>query len=81
MRLKLPDGTSWPCPAMKSDESNGPAWRVRYTPENLSRGDLLQLASIAEAYGYLLFETTQAQRNYVCREVRRILTTADGDKG
>ncbi|QDM57462.1 hypothetical protein SEA_MAHAVRAT_78 [Mycobacterium phage Mahavrat] len=39
-----------------------------------AREDLLQLASIADAYGYLLLETTQKRRDFVCREARRWVT-------
>ncbi|QFG04924.1 hypothetical protein SEA_NITZEL_77 [Mycobacterium phage Nitzel] len=74
IRFKLSDGSSWPRPAMESDEYYGVGWKCRYSPESLTREDLLQLASIADAYGYLLLETTQKRRDFVCREARRWVT-------
>ncbi|WRQ09058.1 hypothetical protein JDBV02_00740 [Mycobacterium phage terelak] len=71
IRFELSDGSSWPRPAMESDEYYGVGWKCRYSPESLTREDLLQLASIADAYGYLLLETTQKRRDFVCREARR----------
>jgi hypothetical protein len=81
IRLKLSDGSFWPRPAMESDEYQGVGWKCRYSPESLTREDLLQLASIADAYGYLLLETTQKRRDFVCREARRWVTTAGGMHG
>ena len=73
IRIKLPDDTTWPRPALESDDYNGVGWKARYSPDHLTRGDLLQLAAIADAYGYLVCETTQKRRDYVCREIRAAL--------
>lgn len=71
IRVTLSDGSSWPRPALESDEWNGVGWKARYNPDQLTRGELLQLASIADAYGHLLCETTRERREFVCREVRK----------
>ena len=75
-RLKLPDGSSWPRPALESDEVSGIGWRCRYQPDSITRSDLLTLAGIADAYGHLVVESTQKRRDYVCREVRAQLGEA-----
>lgn len=71
LRIKLSDGSSWPRPAMEFDEYYGVGHKARYNPEAITREDLLQLAAIADAYGYLLIETTRARRDFVCREARK----------
>jgi hypothetical protein len=70
LRIKLPDDSSWPRPALESDPVSGAGWKARHCPDTLTRGEILQLAAIADAYGYLLCETTQKRRDYVCREMR-----------
>lgn len=74
LRVKLPDGSSWPRPAIDADEWCGIGWRCRYAAESITRNDLLTLASIADAYGFLVCGTTQKRREYVTREIRRTLS-------
>ncbi len=72
-RIIVSDGSSWPRPAMESDDRHSPAWRARYAEDTLSRSDLLTLASIADAYGYLIAESTREKRDLVCRDIRASL--------
>lgn len=54
-RLHLPDGTSWPRPALESDDRYGVGHRLRYDdPASLTRAELLEAASIIDAYGRLV---------------------------
>lgn len=69
--LRLPDGSTWPRPALESDEYSGPAWRARYAPDNLTRGDLLYLASVADAYGALIDTPAHARKLLVIRQALR----------
>lgn len=52
--LKVGNGSTWPCPALESDENFGPAHRAIYNPDSLTRADLMYLASVAHAYGHLV---------------------------
>lgn len=66
--LKLSDGTTWPRPALESDEERGLAWVLTHgTP---TREDLLAAASVIHAYGYLVLETTYVRRDQVFRDIR-----------
>ena len=56
-----PDGTTWPRPALESDEFYGPAHRATYSPSTLTQGDLTYLASVADAYGHLVTEPSAAK--------------------
>jgi len=70
-RVQMSDGSSWPRPALESDERYGVGHILRYgTP---TRADLLAAASIIDAYGYLVAETTCRERDRVCREMRASL--------
>lgn len=74
LRLKLPDGSSWPRPALVTDEENGIEWRLRYAPlADLTREELLVVAEIVAAYGILTAESTKQRRDYVCHEIRKQL--------
>lgn len=54
-RINLPDGTSWPRPELETDDEYGIGHWLRYAdPRSLTRDDLLQAASIIDAYGYLV---------------------------
>lgn len=54
-RIRLPDGTSWPRPSLDSDDGVGIGHRLRYAdPTTLTRSDLLEAASIIDAYGHLV---------------------------
>ena len=72
-RARLSDGSSWPLPDQETAEDGGLSWRLRYAQP--SRWDLLAAASIIDAYGHLLMETTAKQRALIVREVRS--ATAD----
>ena len=73
-RIKLSDGSSWPRPALESDDSHGLYWKLRRMPyEGLSQEDLTEAAEIVAAYGYLVAESTRAKRDLVCREIRQAL--------
>jgi hypothetical protein len=62
------DGSSWPRPALESDDEYGIGHLLRYgTP---TRSDLLVAASVIDAYGYLIMESTREKRDLVCREMR-----------
>lgn len=69
--LRLPDGSTWPRPALEADEHTGPAWRARYAPDNLTRGDLLYLASVTDAYGALIDTPAHARNLPVIRQALR----------
>ena len=60
--LKVENGTTWPRPSLESDEHFGPAHRATYSPDALTRGDLLYLASVAYAYGHLVTEPSAAKQ-------------------
>lgn len=68
--LRLPDGLTWPRPALDSDEHHSPAWRARYAPDSLTRGDQLYLAAVSDAYRALIDTPALARR---LPEVRRAL--------
>ena len=53
--------TTWPRPALESDEYNGPAWRALHAPGSLTPGDLRYLASVADTYGHLVTEPSAAK--------------------
>ena len=70
-RVKVSDGSSWPRPALESDDEYGVGYTLRYgTP---TRSDLLKAAEIIDAYSYLVAESTREKRDLVCREVRAAL--------
>ena len=62
------DGSSWPRPALESDEEYGIGHKLRYGKP--TRSDLLVAASIIDSYGYLVMQATQKKRDLVCREIR-----------
>jgi len=71
--LRLPDGSSWPRPDLETDDHVGISWKLRYAPAQLTNEDHLFLASIVDAYGHLLVETTAKRRNEVCTQARKLL--------
>jgi len=77
--LKLTEGSTWPRPALESDESVGVEWKLRHAPDTLTRADQLLAASVMSAYGYMIIDMTQKRRNAVCREIRQQLE--DGTAG
>ena len=56
-----PDGTTWPRPALERDEHFGPAWRAVHAPNSVTQGDLMYLASVADAYEALVTEPSAAK--------------------
>ena len=79
-RIKVSDGSSWPRPALESDEHSGVGWVLRYGKP--TRADLRKAAAIIDAYGYLVAESTREKRDLVCREVRAaLLSTSPGKQG
>lgn len=62
----LTDGTVWPLPDLRDD---GLAWRLTYGVA-LSSAETARLASIVNAYGYLLTETNRDRRAQVVRDLR-----------
>lgn len=76
--IVLSDGSSWTLPAVESDDEYGVGHTLRYgTP---SRSDLLVAASIIDAYGYLLVQSTREKRDLVCREIRAQLNEGENDE-
>lgn len=62
----LSDGTTWPLPDLAED---GLAWRLTYGVA-LSSAETARLASIVNAYGYLITETNRDRRAQVVRDLR-----------
>lgn len=55
----------WPFDSERDEEGAGrpsAAWRARYTPEALTRADLLELAGIASAYTTLITHPSRSLR-------------------
>ena len=77
LRIKLSDGSSWPRPALETDEHYGVGHTLRYASD-VTRQDLMAAAAICDAYGILVAESTQRQRDFVCREIRAALKS-EGD--
>jgi|TARA_R100000482_G_scaffold124710_1_gene78535 hypothetical protein len=69
-RIAIPGGGSWVRPALESDDEYGLGWKLRYSPDAISRADQIALAEIVDAYGYLLLKTTRDQRDRICRGIR-----------
>lgn len=69
-RIELSDGSSWPRPCMGGDDRSV-TWAARYS--TLTREELMQLVALADAYGYLVCETTQKRRDQVIKEMRQAL--------
>lgn len=72
-RIKLSDGSTWPRPALESDDEVGIGWKLTHAPDQLTRPDLLEAASIVAAYGELVYAASREKRNLVCREVRQAM--------
>lgn len=80
-RIAIPGGGVFVRPALESDDEHGLGWKLRYTPNSISRADQLTLAEIVDAYGYLLVQTTQAQRDHICRSIRASLAVPSDTTG
>ena len=59
--LKLADGTVFPRPPLESDDQHSAAWAAVHAPGSLTREDMLWLASVADAYAYLVENPTYAR--------------------
>ena len=46
-------------------------WRLRYAPEQVSRGDMLAMASLIGSYEHLV-RAPQRERNDICRRICRV---------
>jgi len=67
LRVKLPDGSSWPLPDGEDDD-RPLGWTLTYgTP---TREDLLRAVSILNAYDYMTIHATKAKRDMACRAIR-----------
>lgn len=66
---------TWPRP----DTDLG--WRLRYTPESLTRSDQLVLASIVDAYQELVTGKTVARRNACIAGIRKAMSLTPSDIG
>ena len=79
-RIKLSDGSSWPRPALESDEEFSIEWKLRYRPLTLiTPEERMEAASIIAAYNYLVAESTRTKRDLVCREIRQAMREENHD--
>ena len=72
-RVKVSDGSPWPCPREAGSEEVAIEWKLRYAPRLLTRSDFLEAAEIISAYEYLVLESTRVKRDLVCRDIRTAL--------
>ena len=70
--IRFDDGSSWPRPALESDEEYGIGHRLRYARE-LTLSERMAAAEVVDAYGYLILEMTQGRRNEVCSQIKSSL--------
>lgn len=73
--LRLPDGTVWPRPSMETDEDLGPAWRLTYAPDAITRVEQIHAAAMIEAYGTLIDTPDAARKLPAIRRALRNETT------
>lgn len=72
-RYRQVGDSTWPTPGDATNDSDcGLEWILRYSPERLTRGDQLHLASIVAAYRDLL-TCTSRRRAEVVRSLRASL--------
>ena len=67
-RITVSDGSTWPRPALESDENYGVGHGLRYAGD-LTQAERMEAAAIIDAYGYLLVEASRQTRELVAREV------------
>ena len=60
------DGMAWPDPRFAADVN----WRLRYSPQSITRSDQLVLASIADAYTTII-SMTQRERNSRAARIKK----------
>lgn len=58
------EATTWPWPFLRDDD-DGPAWKARYAPDKLTPSDLMELASIADAYRTLITHPVRSVRENI----------------
>lgn len=79
-RITLSDGSSWPRPALESDEELSIEWKLRYRPLTLlTPEERMEAASIIAAYNHLVFAAPRAKRDLVCREIRQVMREENHD--
>lgn len=69
----------YPMPYEPDPDTDGIEWKLRYSPESMTRADQLYAASIVSAYGYLICEMTAKERQSVVSEIRRCMSEVHGD--
>lgn len=62
------DDMTWPLDELHNEDSL--AWRLRYGPLEITQIELLQAASILDAYWALIFDKTQKERNHICTKLK-----------
>jgi hypothetical protein len=71
IRKTISDGSTWPRPALESDDEYGLADILCWKPlADITQSQLLEAATIIQAYEYLVMESTRAKRDLVCRDMR-----------
>ena len=63
----LSDGSSWPG-IYEASQLN---WRLRYSPDSITREDQLVLASILGSYSYMMYDTNRATRDLVSKDLSK----------
>lgn len=70
MTARLSDGSEFPIPAKRADDSSSPIWKARNAPATLTDEDLKQLASTSAAYSELVLRCRPARVAAVARAVK-----------
>lgn len=60
------DNMTWPVPETDSDDANL-EWKLRYSPEALTKSDLMYAASIIAAYGQMIFDPCRKRQNVISK--------------
>lgn len=74
--VRLSDGSSFPLAVSLDEDVNGIEWRLRYSPDSITREDKLVLAGIVAAYNALIFDSDRAKRDLVSRDIRSAVKAA-----
>lgn len=61
------DGMCWPFPCVRVGDLE---WKLRYSPESLTRADQLVAASVIAAYAEIVFNPIRV-RNAIVRQLRQ----------
>jgi aspartokinase-like uncharacterized kinase len=70
-RVTIDDKTVWPNPG--GPEFANVAWRLRYAQDHVSKADMLNAASVMEAYAYLITELTLEKSRDKIRGIRAVI--------